>query len=70
MIREDVTTDSAGIGDQGGYNDGDTRLPFIFPSFQSWMRMSGQEKKRCGKQVKNKRKGIRKGDSKTSFVSF
>ena len=86
IAKEDVTTDSAGIGAQGGYNDGDTRLPWVMPvTFRRFYNdnmlsnncckgcaddVKKKKKKRCGKQIKNKRQRVRKGNSKTSFVDF
>ena len=29
-----MTTDTAGIGAQGGYNDGDARIPYVVGTFK------------------------------------
>ena len=74
MINEAVTTDSAGIGVQGGYNDGDARVPFVLGTFKRYFydewAPKKKKRKKSGKQVKNKGKRLRKRDCKASFVHF
>ena len=70
MINETVTTDSAGIGAQGGYNDGDTRIPFVLGTYKRFFDDWSGKKKKNGKQTKGKGKKLRAGDSKASFGSI
>ncbi|MBC8416845.1 hypothetical protein H8E06_00765 [bacterium] len=66
-----MTTDTAGIGSQGGYNDGDARIPYVVGTFKRFFDdWSEKKKKNNGKQAKDKRKKLRKGSSKTSFGSI
>lgn len=71
MITETVTTDSAGIGIQGGYNDGDARIPYVIGTFRrfyydEWTPKS-KKKKKSGKQKQSKGKRVRKRSREPSF---
>ena len=62
MINEVVTTDSAGIGAQGGYNDGDTRIPFVLGTFKRFFDdWSGKKKKKNAGLSKKQREKTSKG---------
>ena len=53
-----MTTDTAGIGAQGGYNDGDARIPYVVGTFKRFFDdwTSKKKKKKNGKQAKGKGK--------------
>ena len=67
-----MTTDTAGIGAQGGYNDGDARIPYVVGTFKRFFDdwTGKKKKKKNGKQTKGKGKKLRKGNSKASFGSI